>query len=86
MARAFGAVCNPEFFGFNADMQLQYGGRLDASRTTLVPDARRELFEAMSQIAKTKHGLFHQMAGVAGTSDCGLLSGVPREPDGSREV
>jgi peroxiredoxin len=56
VARAYGAVCTPEFFGFNAEMQLQYRGRLDASRTTLVPDARRELFEAMCQIAETRKG------------------------------
>jgi peroxiredoxin len=47
VARAYRALCTPEFFGFNADRELQYRGRLDASRTTLVPDARRELFEAM---------------------------------------
>ncbi len=52
MARAYDAVCTPEFFGFDADLELQYRGRLDASRTTLVPDARRELFEAMCQTAK----------------------------------
>lgn len=56
VARAYGAVCTPEFFGFNADLELQYRGRLDASRTTLVPDARRELFEAMCQIAESGKG------------------------------
>ena len=53
VARTYDAVCTPEFFGFNADLELQYRGRLDASRTTLVPDARRELFEAMWQITET---------------------------------
>ena len=47
VARAYGAVCTPDFFGYNADLELQYRGRLDASKTTLVPDARRELYEAM---------------------------------------
>jgi peroxiredoxin len=56
VARVYDAVCTPEFFGFDADMQLQYRGRLDASRTTLVPDARRELFEAMCRIAETDNG------------------------------
>ena len=64
MARAYGAVCTPEFFGFNADMQLQYRGRLDASRTTLVPDARRELFEAMCRIAETGKGPMEQQASM----------------------
>jgi len=57
IACAYDAVCTPDFFGFNADMGLQYRGRLDASgRDTAPPDARRELFEAMSQVAKTGHG------------------------------
>ncbi len=56
VARAYDAVCTPEFFGFNAALELQYRGRLDASRTTLVANARRELFEAMCQIAETGKG------------------------------
>ena len=31
IARAYGAVCTPDFFGYNADMELQYRGRLDAA-------------------------------------------------------
>ena len=64
MARAYGAVCTPEFFGFNADLELQYRGRLDASRTTLVPDARRELFEAICRIAETGKGPAEQHASM----------------------
>jgi hypothetical protein len=56
VARAYDAVCTPEFFGFNAALELQYWGQLDASRTTLVPDARREPFEAMCRIAETGEG------------------------------
>jgi hypothetical protein len=56
VARAYGAQCTPDFFGFNAQDELQYRGRLDASRTTLVANARRELFEAMQQVAETGHG------------------------------
>lgn len=56
VAQAYGAVCTPDFFGYNADLQLQYRGRLDASRKELVPDARRDLFEAMKQVAETGHG------------------------------
>ncbi len=56
VARAYGAQCTPDFFGFNARDELQYRGRLDASRTTLVPDARRELYEAMQKVAETGHG------------------------------
>ena len=37
VARAYGAVCTPDFFGFNGELELAYRGRLDASRTTLLP-------------------------------------------------
>ena len=56
VARAYGAVCTPDFYGFGADLDLQYRGRLDESRTQPVPGARRELFEAMVQIAGTGKG------------------------------
>ncbi len=56
VARAYGAVCTPDFFGYNADLELQYRGRLDASKTTPVPGAIRELYEAMVQIAETGRG------------------------------
>ena len=56
VAKAYGAVCTPDFFGYNAELQLQYRGRLDASRKESVPSARRELFEAMRQIAQTGQG------------------------------
>jgi peroxiredoxin len=56
VARAYGAVCTPDFFGYNADNQLQYRGRLDASKTTLIPDAANELLAAMRQIAATGAG------------------------------
>ena len=57
VARAWGAACTPDFFGLNADGALQYRGRLDASgRQAAPPDARRELFEAMVQIAETGQG------------------------------
>ena len=56
VAKAYGAVCTPDFFGFNARDELQYRGRLDESKTTLVKDARRELYEAMKLIAATGHG------------------------------
>ena len=56
VARAYGAVCTPDFFGFNADLGLQYRGRLDESGRNPVPGARRELFEAMRRIAETGEG------------------------------
>jgi peroxiredoxin len=57
VARAYGAVCTPDFFGFNAQLELQYRGRLDASRREPAPpDAPRELFEAMKMIATLGYG------------------------------
>lgn len=56
IAKRYGAVCTPDFFGYNADLQLQYRGRLDESRKELVADARRDLFEAMKQVAETGRG------------------------------
>ena len=53
VAKDYGAVCTPDFFGFNADMELQYRGRLDASRKEAVPDASRDLYNAMLQVATT---------------------------------
>ena len=61
VARAYGAQCTPDFFGFNARDELQYRGRLDASRMTSVPNVRRELYEAMKQVAQTGHGPSEQM-------------------------
>src|SRR5213078_4511561 len=61
VATAYDAQCTPDFFGFNAQDELQYRGRLDASRTTLVPNARRDLFEAMKQVAETGHGPMEQL-------------------------
>ena len=57
VAKAYGAVCTPDFFGYNADLQLQYRGRLDESRKETAPEGvRRDLFEAMKQVAQTGRG------------------------------
>ena len=57
VAKTYGAVCTPDFFGFNAQLELQYRGRLDESRKETAPDnVRRDLFEAMRQVAQTGHG------------------------------
>ncbi|KPK05734.1 MAG: alkyl hydroperoxide reductase [Betaproteobacteria bacterium SG8_39] len=64
VAKAYDAQCTPDFFGFNAKLELQYRGRLDASRTSPVPDARRDLFEAMLQVARTGTGPKDQVASI----------------------
>ena len=65
VARDYGAVCTPDFFGFNRDLELQYRGRLDSSgKAAAAPDVRRELVEAMRQIAATGHGPAEQVASI----------------------
>jgi len=57
IAQQYGAVCTPDFFGYNKDLKLQYRGRLDASRKQAAAlDARRDLFEAMKNVAETGRG------------------------------
>ena len=68
VARAYDAQCTPDFFGFNAKDELQYRGRLDASRRELVANARRDLFEAMKQIAETGQGPAEQIPSMG----CGI--------------
>lgn len=65
VAHAYGAVCTPDFFGYNAQLQLQYRGRLDASgRQPATPATRRELYEAMCQIARTGQGPLEQTPSI----------------------
>lgn len=65
IARTYDAVCTPDFFGFNANMELQYRGRLDASRKETAPDdASRDLFDAMVEIARTGKGPGHQIPSI----------------------
>jgi peroxiredoxin len=57
IAQAFGAVCTPDFFGYNKDLQLQYRGRFDESKKlAAASDVRRDLFEAMKVVAETGRG------------------------------
>lgn len=65
VAKAYGAVCTPDFFGYNKDLALQYRGRLDASRKQAAPaDVRRDLFEAMRQVAQTGLGPREQIPSI----------------------
>jgi peroxiredoxin len=65
VARAYGAVCTPDFFGYNANLELQYRGRLDESgREPDVGEVRRDLFLAMKQVAETGRGPREQIASI----------------------
>jgi len=62
IAHAYDAVCTPDFFGYNAAMELQYRGRLDAAGPKSDDETQeRELFNAMRQIAETGKGPEHQI-------------------------
>ncbi len=65
VAKAYGAVCTPDFFGYNADLKLQYRGRLDESRKEAAADnVRRDLFEGMKHVATTGKGPESQIPGM----------------------
>ncbi len=64
VARAYGAICTPDFYGFDGGLGLQYRGRLDESRMDPVPGARRELYEAMAAVARGGRGPEHQTPSV----------------------
>jgi peroxiredoxin len=61
-ARAYGAVCTPDLYGFNADGELQYRGRVDsAGMNEPGPDMKHELREGMLQIAESGTGPDNQI-------------------------
>lgn len=65
VARAYGAACTPDFFGFNKDLKLQYRGRLDTSkREAGDSDLRRDLYLAMRQVAETGNAPKDQIASI----------------------
>ena len=64
VAKAYGAVCTPDFFGYNGKLELQYRGRLDDSGRAAKPDAPRELFSAMAQVARTGRGPAQQTPSI----------------------
>ncbi|HET9046562.1 MAG TPA: thioredoxin family protein [Casimicrobiaceae bacterium] len=64
VAKAYGAVCTPDFFGFDRDLTLKYRGRLDSSGRSPDPAAPRELYPAMIEIARTGKGPPTQHASI----------------------
>lgn len=65
VARAYGAVCTPDFFGFNKDLELQYRGRIDSGgRNVPEAGAARELFDSMVGISQTGQGPAAQSASM----------------------
>lgn len=65
IAKAYGAICTPDFFGYNKQFSLQYRGRFDASGKQLqTSTAPSELLTAMIQIAQTDLGPREQIASI----------------------
>jgi len=65
VGRSYGAVCTPDFFGYNARLELQYRGRLDASGARADDDDQpRELYDAMRRVAETGRGPEDQLPSV----------------------
>jgi peroxiredoxin len=57
VSKAYGAICTPDFFGYNATLELQYRGRLDASGMKKTEEnLKRDLLEAMIDVANTGIG------------------------------
>ena len=50
------AICTPDFFGYNKDLELNYRGCLDEGRLEEIPGAKRQLRDAMIMIAETGKG------------------------------
>lgn len=64
VARVYDAVCTPDFFGYNAQGGLQYRGRIDDTRVGQGDATRRDLYDAMKQIARTGQGPRDQIASM----------------------
>ena len=64
VAKAYGAVCTPDFFGFNNNFELQYRGRFDESRKETAPQSTQDLFHAVKLVAETGQGPKVQTASI----------------------
>lgn len=64
IAKAYGAICTPDFFGYNSELKLQYRGRFDESRKEKAPESTRDLFYAMKQVAETGKGPKDQIPSI----------------------
>ena len=69
IAKKYGAVCTPDFFGYNDNLELQYRGRLRELKNLIpVRDGESDLLKAMKQIAETGKGPKNQVP----SAGCGI--------------
>lgn len=65
VARAYGAICTPDFFGFDKQRGLQYRGRImEMEGLASAPGAVRDLYQAMRTVAETGQGPEQQIASM----------------------
>ena len=69
IAKNYGAVCTPDFFGYNKNLELQYRGRIrELKNLKKIKTDESDLFKAMKQIAKTGNGPKDQVPSMG----CGI--------------
>ena len=69
IAKKYGAVCTPDFFGYNKNLELQYRGRLrELKKFIPVKDGESDLLTAMRQIGETGKGPENQIP----SAGCGI--------------
>ena len=69
VAKAYDAVCTPDFFGYNKNLELQYRGRMrELKKLIPVRSGESDLFQAMKQIAETGKGPMEQIT----SAGCGI--------------
>ena len=69
IAKKYGAVCTPDFFGYNKNLELQYRGRMRELKNLIpISEGESDLFKAMKQISETGQGPKDQIP----SAGCGI--------------
>ncbi|MDB0054348.1 thioredoxin family protein [Candidatus Pelagibacter sp.] len=69
IAKSYDAVCTPDFFGYNKNLELQYRGRLrELKKFVPVNNGESDLLNAMKQITETNIGPQDQIP----SAGCGI--------------
>ena len=66
VAKLYNAICTPDFFGFNRELELQYRGRFDSTgRAEKAPiENKKDLYDAMKLISSTQKGPEMQFSSI----------------------